>query len=84
MSAARTPHVSLHGAVEAGRQVALSAFRLAAARVPAYRDFLRQHGVDPSRIRTVDDFLTLPVTDKDSYLRAYPIEDLCLDGAFDP
>lgn len=65
-----------------GEQQALSTFRLSAARVPAYRDFLAKHHINPDRIRTIGDFRNhVPPVDKENYLRAYPLEALCVDGA---
>lgn len=53
----------------------------AAARVPAYRAFLRAAGVDPSSIATLDDVRRLPATSKDNYYRQYPLCDLAWDGS---
>lgn len=65
-----------------GERQALKTFRLAAARVPAYQDFLKKNNVDPAKILTIDDFKNhVPVTDKENYLRAYPLASLCVDGA---
>lgn len=63
-----------------GAEIALKLFHKAAKRVPAYRDFLKSHKVDPNKIKTVDDFKHLPLVDKENYLRKYPIKDLCWDG----
>lgn len=64
-----------------GESRALATFRFAAARVPAYRDFLRKHQVDHTKITTIDDFKRyVPFMDKESYLHAYPPEALCPDG----
>lgn len=59
---------------------ALSLFKDAAKRVPAYKDFLKKHHVDPAKIKTFKDFELLPTTDKKSYLREYPLEKLAWDG----
>ncbi|MBI3589392.1 MAG: phenylacetate--CoA ligase family protein [Candidatus Liptonbacteria bacterium] len=58
----------------------LKLFHEAAHRVPAYKDFLRKHRVDPAKIKTFKDFELLPTTDKKSYLREYPLEKLAWDG----
>ena len=63
-----------------GRAQALQTFKTAATRVPAYKDFLKKHKIDPAKVKTFADFQKLPLIDKKSYLRAYPLEDLCLDG----
>ncbi len=55
-------------------------FRAAASRVPAYKDFLKKHRVNPAKIKTFKDFELLPITDKKTYLRAYPLEKLSWEG----
>lgn len=65
---------------ERGEKTAWELFHEAAEHIPAYKDFLHKHGVDNSAVRSIDDFKILPITNKDNYLRAYPLEDLCLDG----
>ena len=65
---------------KAGEASALNIFHLAAARVPAYKSFLRTNKIHPEKIKTIKDFQKLPVVDKHNYLRAYPLKDLCLDG----
>lgn len=67
---------------ERGEKAALELFHEAATRIPAYKDFLRKHDMDSNAIRTIEDFKNLPITNKDNYLRAYPLEDLCPDGIF--
>lgn len=64
-----------------GEAMALELFHTAAARVPAYKDFLAQADVDVAAIKTYADFKQhVPVMDKKDYLRQYPLPDLCLDG----
>ncbi len=65
---------------EAGRANALILFQEAAERVPAYQKFLRTEGVDPKSIKSHEDFIRLPFTDKENYLRKYPLNELCWDG----
>ena len=65
-----------------GEKRALGLFHAMSVRVPAYKDFLKQHKVDPEKIRGVKDFSQLPTIDKDNYLRKYPRQDLCWDGEF--
>lgn len=66
----------------AGERRALKLFHDMAGRVPAYRDFLRKHSINPQQIRTINDFAALPLVSKDNYLRHYPLEMLCWDGQF--
>lgn len=58
----------------------LRLFKEVARRVPAYKDFLRKHRVDPSKIKTYKDFGNLPLTSKKDYLKKYPLEKLSWDG----
>jgi phenylacetate-CoA ligase len=58
----------------------LALFREVAAEVPAYRDFLAEHGVDPATVRTREDFAALPLVTKDGYLRRYPLAARCRRG----
>ena len=60
----------------AGANMALRLFRYTAARVPAYRSFLKQHSISPASIRSIGDLASLPHTSKDGYLRAFPYRDL--------
>lgn len=62
-----------------GLKLALKTFQEAAVRVPAYKDFLRKNTVDPNKIKTFEDFKSVPLTNK-SYLRSYKLGDICWDG----
>jgi len=63
-----------------GQKQALKTFQAAAARVPAYKDFLKKNGVNPKLIKNFDDFKKLPLVTKDNYLRQYPMRKLMWDG----
>lgn len=63
-----------------GERAALKLFHEAAQRVPAYKDFLKKNKIDPSTIKTIQDFKKIPPVDKDNYLRQYPLRALCFDG----
>ncbi|OGL34998.1 hypothetical protein A3A68_02065 [Candidatus Saccharibacteria bacterium RIFCSPLOWO2_01_FULL_48_13] len=65
-----------------GQERVLALFRAMSERVPAYKDFLKRHEVDPSKVRGIKDFSQLPTIDKDNYLRRYPRDQLCWDGNF--
>ena len=56
---------------------ALRTAREAARRVPAYRDHLERHGIDPSRIESLNE---LPETDKASYIDQHSLPSRCVDG----
>ncbi len=60
---------------------ALRLFHRASRDVPAYRDFLRRHKIDPSKVKTVKDLQVVPPVTKNNYLRAYPLEDLTWSGS---
>jgi phenylacetate-CoA ligase len=64
-------------------QRALAVFHDAAAHVPAYTAFLREHDVDPATIRTPADFARVPLLTKEEYLRRYPLPQLCRGGRLD-
>ena len=57
------------------RRRASAAFFQARRRVPAYGDFLREHGA-----LDVADWADVPAMDKAGYIARWPIEALCLDG----
>ncbi len=60
---------------------ALATFRRAAARIPAYRDFLKEHDVDPDTIRTIEDFRArVPLLNKDRTFKVHrdDVRALCL------
>lgn len=62
-----------------GEHYALAMFRYAYRTVPAYKKFLNSHGIDGDKIKTIADFSTLPVMDKQSYLGKYEYRDLFPD-----
>lgn len=63
-----------------GEERALKLFYAAAQHVPAYKDFLKKNSIEPEKIKTVNDFKNVPLIDKENYLRAYPLEQLCWYG----
>lgn len=70
------------GLISLGDEMAVKLFQDMSTRVPAYREFLKNNGFDPSGLRSISDFSNIPTTDKDNYLRANNRKDLCLDGDF--
>ncbi|HKO47482.1 MAG TPA: phenylacetate--CoA ligase family protein [Polyangiaceae bacterium] len=48
--------------------------------VPAYAAFLAEQGVDPARIRSLEDFRQLPLTTKTNYHHRYPLAERCRAG----
>ncbi|HXV14240.1 MAG TPA: CoF synthetase [Candidatus Krumholzibacteria bacterium] len=63
--------------LRASRARAQAAFWNAHRRVPAYRDFLREHAAE--RPRRFED---VPPMDKDGYIRRHPLESRCQFGRF--
>jgi len=61
----------------------LDLFHQVATTVPAYRKFLAEHDIDPATVVTMDDFRALPMIDKETYHRRYPLPELCRDGKLD-
>jgi phenylacetate-CoA ligase len=59
---------------------AISLFESCAEKVPAYKDFLLKNGIESSKIKTFEDFQTVPSITKENYLRKYSLEDLCMQG----
>ena len=52
---------------------AVALFQEVARSVPAYAAFLREQGVDPAAVRSIQEFRRLPPVTKDNYLRRYPL-----------
>jgi phenylacetate-CoA ligase len=63
-----------------GQKQALKTFHMVAARVPAYKDFLKKSDIDPKLIKNFEDFQKLPLITKENYLRQYPMHKLMWDG----
>jgi phenylacetate-CoA ligase len=63
------------------REQVLGLFHQAAVEVPAYRQFLQAHGVDPAKVNSFEDFTALPLTDKANYMRSYPLPQRCKGGS---
>lgn len=54
----------------------LNLFSSASKAIPAYADFLKKSGCRPDKIVDYDDFKTVPITSKKSYLVKYPHDQL--------
>lgn len=67
-----------------GGRKALTIFRQTAKQVPAYQRFLKKRGVRPDRIRTMDDFRTLPLTNKQNYIHHYSLRSLFANSRIPP
>lgn len=62
---------------------AFNLFQVTANKVPAYKDFLHKHKIEPSKIKSIEDFFKIPITTKENYIQQYPISDRCLNGNLD-
>jgi len=69
--------------IQRGQDRALAVFRRAARGVPAYRAFLKEHGVRLRDIRTFEDFQQLPTTSKEGYLLKHDLAELMPGGKLD-
>ena len=58
----------------------LELFERTRASVPAYAAFLAGHRVDPSQVRSLEDFHRLPLTTKTNYHQRYPLAERCRAG----
>ena len=61
-------------------RIILDLFHNVVTSVPAYKELLREHGIDPATIQSIEDFYNLPLLTKENYLRRYPLAQLCRDG----
>lgn len=68
--------------IKEGEKQALGIFHSASERVPAYKDFLKKHNVNPRAIKTLEDFRQVPPTTKENYIEKYDIEKRCWNGNF--
>jgi phenylacetate-CoA ligase len=59
---------------------ALELFHQVADCVPAYQEFLAEHGVDPARVQTPADFGQVPLMTKENYHSRYPLPARCRYG----
>jgi phenylacetate-CoA ligase len=73
-------HIPTEAWIKIGEQKALENFKLASKAVSAYKDFLKKHKVNPEKIKTVEDFKKIPLTNKKNYFNQYPLKDLVLGG----
>ena len=69
------PIIAVSGRLRAER----AAWR-ALHRVPAYRAYLTANHLDPDRFYPAGILESLPETDKQRYIDAYPLKDRCVDG----
>jgi phenylacetate-CoA ligase len=68
---------------KAGERKALKIFHEASIKVPAYKDFLKKHKVNPVKIKTISDFSQVPPTDKANYIQEYSLAQRSVNGNLD-
>lgn len=66
--------------IKEGQKKTLKLFHDAAVRIPAYKDFLQKNRIDHVKIKTWQDFQTIPFVNKKNYLTQYPYKSLFWDG----
>ncbi|MBI2450681.1 MAG: phenylacetate--CoA ligase family protein [Candidatus Nealsonbacteria bacterium] len=66
-----------------GEEMALSLFKAASTKVPAYKDFLKKNKINTDKIKNIGDFSKVPQTNKENYLKFYPLQELCWDGVLE-
>ncbi|ARV57358.1 phenylacetate--CoA ligase [Nostocales cyanobacterium HT-58-2] len=59
---------------------AIALFHDMATSVPAYKDFLAHHAVNPEQYQNFEDFQRLPQLTKENYLQRYRLTELCRHG----
>ncbi len=62
---------------------ALALFHAASKRVPAYKQWLNRHRINPSSIKTFEAFQSIPPVSKKTYLHKSQLSDLCWDGSLE-
>jgi phenylacetate-CoA ligase len=66
------------------KEKALEVFKYASEYIPAYKKLLQKYKINPRKIIKTKDFDSVPVTEKDNYLRAFRPFDLVPKGKFPP
>src|SRR4051812_19713299 len=65
-----------------GKWKAWRVFERARKHTPAYADFLRHHHNPSITLKGWDpDFSSIPITDKESYVKKYSLAERCQDGS---
>lgn len=62
-------------------QLLLGTFRKAIQEVVAYKAFVVQEGVNPLHIKSIQDFVDVPIVTKKNYLRSFPWNEICKKNA---
>ena len=68
-----------HQAINPEEKV-LALFQRCVAEVPAYRHFVKSHGINPARVTSYPSFQALPLMNKANFMQAYPLPERCFGG----
>eukprot|EP00128_Syssomonas_multiformis_P009832 Colp12_sorted_trinity150504_noHs@14304 len=69
------------GDFEEARKRIVNSFHSTVEKVPAYRQFLQDHNVHPTSIKTYEDFVArVPLVNKANYIKKYPLAARCVNG----
>jgi phenylacetate-CoA ligase len=63
-----------------GINQAIEVFHEVRKRVPAYKKFLEERNFRTRKVKNLNVFSTIPITDKKNYITKFPLENRCLDG----
>jgi phenylacetate-CoA ligase len=69
-----------HQAINPEEKV-LALYQRCVAEVPAYRQFVESHGINPAEITSYAAFQALPLMNKANYMQAYPLPERCFGGS---
>ncbi len=62
----------------------MNTFRRASQRMPAYKAILKESGISPDDIKTIEDFRRLPILDKHKTFQRCAMHELSMDGKLGP
>lgn len=62
------------------KKKSLELFHKTSKNVPAYKNFLKKHTINPHEIKKWEDLSKVPSTNKKNYLREYSLNNLSFDG----
>jgi len=66
--------------LKTSKEEKLKLFKFVAYNVPAYKDFLKKHKVNPEKIKNYEDLKYVPPINKENYLWYYPYDKLLING----
>ena len=60
----------------------LEGFRYLSKKLPPYKKFLQEQGINPRAIKSIEDFKKLPLTSKKNYVLKYDLKERIIDQRF--